>query len=111
LYNIMPLNAKLALEQRWGNWTNSVEAKLVDTKSRVQAVRKELRTGGYGLLNLYSSYDWKQLRFDVGVENLLNKFYGDPLGGSYGVGQRPIVYGTSVPGMGRSINLGMTVKF
>lgn len=111
LYNIMPLNAKLALEQRWGNWTNSIEAKLVDTKSRVQAVRKELRTGGYGLLNLYSSYDWKQLRFDVGVENLLNKFYGDPLGGSYGVGQRPIVYGTSVPGMGRSINLGMTVKF
>jgi len=115
LYNIMPLNVKLAVEQRLGNWTNSVEAKLVDAKTRVQAVRKELRTGGYGLLNLYSSYAWKQVRFDVGVENLLNKFYANPLGGAY-IGQGAtmgtgVPYGTPVPGMGRSINAGVTVKF
>ena len=115
LYNIMPLNMKLALEQRTGNWTNTLEAKLVDSKTHVQATRKELVTAGYGLINLYSSYEWQQLRFDVGVENLFNKFYAAPLGGAY-VGQgstmgTAIPYGVSVPGMGRSINIGATVKF
>lgn len=113
LYNIMPLNLKLAVEQHLGGWTNSIEAKLVDAKTSVQAVRKELKTGGYGLLNLYSSYEWKQVGFNVGVENLLNKFYADPLGGAY-IGFRPLpttVLNPVVPGMGRSINAGMTVKF
>ncbi len=110
LYHIMPLNAKLAVEQRLGNWTNSVEAKLVSAKTQVQAIRNELRSGGYSLLNLRSSYVWKQMRFDVGVENLLNKFYVDPLGGNY-LGQRPVIAGVGVPGMGRSINAGVTVNF
>ncbi|MFA6922239.1 MAG: TonB-dependent receptor [Gallionella sp.] len=110
LYHIMPLNAKLGVEQRLDNWTNSAEVQLVSAKTNVQAVRNELKSGGYSLLNLHSSYDWKQVRFDVGVDNLLNKFYVDPLGGSY-LGQRTMVYGTGVPGMGRSINAGLTVKF
>ncbi|MDO8891299.1 MAG: TonB-dependent receptor, partial [Sulfurimicrobium sp.] len=113
LYNIMPLNVKLAVEQRLGGWTNTLEARLVDAKTRLQAVRKELRTGGYGLLNLRSSYDWKTVRLDVGIENLLNKHYADPLGGAY-VGQGStmstgVPYGVSVPGMGRSIYTGLTV--
>jgi iron complex outermembrane receptor protein len=115
LYNLMPLNLKLAIDQHMGNWTNTLEAKLVDSKTDVQAVRKELKTAGYGLLNLYSSYDWKQVRFDVGVENVFNKFYANPLGGAY-VGQGAtmgtgVTYGTVVPGMGRSINTSLTVKF
>lgn len=115
LYNIMPVNLKLAIEQRFGNWTNSIEAKLVAAKTKVQAVRKEIRTGGYGLLNFYSSYEWKQARLDIGLENLLNKFYTSPLGGAY-VGQGAtmgsgVPYGTLVPGMGRSINTSLTVKF
>jgi iron complex outermembrane receptor protein len=115
LYNIMPLNMKLALEQRVGNWTNTVEARFVEAKTRVQSVRKEMSTGGYSLLNLYSSYEWKQARIDFGIENALNKFYASPLGGAY-VGQgstmgTAIPHGTLVPGMGRSINTGLTVKF
>lgn len=120
LYNIMPLNAKFSLEQKLGGWTNVAEVKLVSEKDEVQAVRKELRTPGYGLLNLYSSYEWKQVRFDVGVENVFDKLYYHPLGGAY-VGQGATMnsgttagtpqYGTSIPGMGRSINLGLTLKF
>ncbi len=115
LYNIMPLNVKLAVEQRVDNWTNTIEAKLVAAKTDVQAVRKEPKTGGYGLINLNSSYEWKQVRWDVGVENLLNKFYADPLGGAY-VGQGAtmgtgVLYGTPVPGMGRSINTSLALKF
>lgn len=115
LYNIMPLNAKLAVVQRLGNWTNTVEGLFVDAKTKVSQVRNELRTAGYSLLNLRSSYDWKQVRLDIGIDNALNKHYASPLGGAY-VGQGMVmgmgaVYGIPVPGMGRSIYTGLTVKF
>jgi iron complex outermembrane recepter protein len=115
LYNIMPLNLKLAVEQSLGSWTNTIEAKFVDAKTHVEAVRKELKTGGYSLLNLRSSYEWKQVRLDVGVDNVLNKFYALPLGGAY-VGQGStmgtmVPYGTSVPGMGRSLYTALNIKF
>ena len=117
LYNIMPLNAKLSVIQRLAGWTNTAEVELVDAKTQVSQVRNEMRTGGYGLLNLRSSYDWKKFRFDVGIENALDRFYNDPLGGAY-VGQgatmpstNGVPYGIPVPGMGRSIYAGATLKF
>ncbi len=110
LYHIMPLNAKVMLTQQWGNWSNALEGQFVSAKTNVQTVRNELKTGGYSLFNLRSSYDWQQLRLDVGVENLFNKFYDHPLSGVY-IGQRTMVNGTAVPGMGRSIYTSLTVKF
>ena len=83
-------------------------------------VRNETKTAGYGLINLRGSYTWKQVRFDLGVNNLFNKFYSLPLGGAY-VGQGTTMelnpgrgnpaWGTAVPGMGRSIYIGLTLKF
>jgi iron complex outermembrane receptor protein len=115
LYNLMPLNAKLALEQRVGPWSHTVEAHWVQEKTDVSGVRNEIQTAGYGLLNLRSSYAWKQARFDIGIDNALDKFYASPLGGAY-VGQGTTMntsapYGIAVPGAGRSVNLGVTVKF
>ncbi|OGV75592.1 MAG: TonB-dependent receptor [Methylotenera sp. RIFCSPLOWO2_02_FULL_45_14] len=115
LYNIMPLNAKLALEHKLGGWTNTIQTKLVDSKDNVQAIRKELKTAGYGLLNLYSSYEWKYARLDLGVENVFDKYYANPLGGAY-VGQgatmgTDVLHGVTVPGMGRSINVGLTLNY
>jgi len=118
LYNIMPLNAKLAVEHRLGNWTNTVESVLVGGKHEVSAVRNEMKTSGYGLLNLRSSYEWKQVRLDIGLENALNKQYSLPLGGAY-IGQGTTMslngagapYGVTVPGMGRSFYAGVNVKF
>ena len=115
LYNIMPLNAKLAVVQRVGSWTNTVEAQLVEAKTDVSQVRNELKTAGYGLLNLRSSYAWNKVRLDIGMENALNKLYASPLGGAY-VGQGNVmgtgaVYGIPVPGAGRSINVGVSVNF
>ena len=55
-------------------------------------------------------------RLDVGVENLLDKFYYQPTGGAY-TGQgttmsiNGIPWGIGVPGMGRSIYAGVNVKF
>ncbi|AWI74868.1 TonB-dependent receptor [Parazoarcus communis] len=116
LYNMMPLNARLALEQKLGNWTNTVELELVADKDKVSATRNEVETAGYGLLHLRSSYEWKQLRFDVGVENVFDRFYNHPLGGAYlGQGKTmsgtDVAWGTLVPGVGRSIYAGVTVTF
>jgi len=116
LYNMMPLNAKLAVVQNLDNWTNTVEVELVDEKNDVSDVRNEVKTSGYGLVNLRSSYEWKQVSVNVGVENLFDKFYNDPLGGVY-LGQGKTMSGTgvdwglSVPGMGRSIYAGVNYSF
>lgn len=120
LYNIMPLNTKLAIAQQWGGWDNTAEVVLVDKKKDVSQIRNEVQTGGYGLLNLRSSYTWKKVRFDLGVENVFDKLYYNPLGGAYvgqgitmppGTGAGYPAYGVAVPGMGRSIFAGINYKF
>lgn len=116
LFGIMPLNATLTLEQRLGGWNNALELVLVSDKDRVSSTRNELKTQGYGLVNLRTSYQYKQARFDVGVENLFDKFYNHPLGGAYfGQGATmngiAVPWGTAVPGMGRSIYAGVSLEF
>ncbi len=116
LYNITPLNAKFGLVQDSGKWANTLEWQLVAEKNHVSAVRNENQTAGYGLFNLRSTYQWKQLRVDVGVDNLFNRFYEQPLGGAY-VGQgatmgiNSIPWGIQVPGYGRSVNTALSVQF
>jgi len=109
LYQQMPFNATVALEHQRGGWANTIETQIVAPKTDVQAVRLEPKTAGYALLNLRSSYTWKHLRIDGGIDNLLDKNYALPLGGTY-IGERSIP-GTAVPGMGRSFNVGMTVNY
>jgi len=118
LYNIMPLNARLALEHRLGNWTNTVEEVLVGAKDKLAPAHYEMPTKGYGLLNLRSSYAWQNLRLDLGLENAFNQPYSHPLGGAY-IGQGTTMslngagapYGITVPGMGRSFYAGVNIRF
>ncbi len=116
LYNIMPLNAKLAFEQQKNRWTNAVEIELVADKNDVSSVRNEVATEAYNLLHLRSSYQLKNVRFDFGIENVLDELYNHPLGGAY-MGQGKTMSGTDVPwgvlvpGMGRSFYAGVNVKF
>jgi iron complex outermembrane receptor protein len=116
LYNIMPINTKLTVAEKLGGWDNRVEWVLVSAKKTVSTVRQEVKTNGYGLLNLRSSYEWKQVRLDVALENALNKMYFLPLGGAYSgqgatMSTQGIAWGVPVPGIGRSFNTGVTVKF
>jgi iron complex outermembrane receptor protein len=114
LYNIMPLNAKLTLEHRRGSWTNAFDFQAVDKKRDAQAARNELRTPGYALLNLRTSYEMPvvegaTLRLDAGIDNLANRDYMPPLGGRYWVGDKTGM--TSVPGVGRTFFGGLTIQF
>jgi iron complex outermembrane recepter protein len=116
LYNVMPMNLKLAVVHRLGGWATVVEFQAVASKTYVSQVRNEMRTGAYSLLNLRSSYEWKHVRLDVGIENVFNRFYSMPLGGAY-VGQgasmtsNGIPWGVPVPGVGRSINVALNAHF
>ena len=118
LYNMMPLNARLALVQNFGQWTNTLEWEVVDNKSNVSETRNELETSGYALLHLRSSYEWKDIRIDVGVENVFDRLYDHPLGGAYlgegqtmNTGPTGVAWGTSAPGMGRSVYAGFNYQF
>lgn len=116
LYNIMPLNATFSLTQELGDWRNSLEMVTVQAKNDGSDVRNEIETAGYTLFNLRLSHSWDQVRLDMGVENLADKFYYLPTGGAYTAQGRTmsmngIAWGTAVPGMGRSYYTGVTVSF
>lgn len=108
VYQLMPLNARLTLEHRRGRWTSAAAAQAVAAKNTVQAVRNELATPGYVLVNLRTSYQWGKLRLDVGLDNATDKRYVLPLGGRYWVGDK--TGASSVPGVGRSLFAGLTLK-
>jgi iron complex outermembrane receptor protein len=116
LYNIMPLNGQLALAHELDGWRNSLELELVDGKRHTSAMRNEMETAGYGLLHWRGSYEWDQVRIDFGVENLLDRLYYHPLGGTYtGQGKTMsgtgVAWGTPVPGKGRSIYGAVNIAF
>jgi len=121
LYNIMPLNGKLALTQKLGGWDNAAELVMVARKDDVSEMRNEMETPGYALVNLRGSHSWKKVRVDFGVENLFDRLYYHPLGGAY-TGQGTTMsgsttaltspkWGTPVPGMGRSIYTALNIQF
>lgn len=119
LYHMMPWNTRLALTHRLGGWSSAVELDLVAGKHNVDTVRNELETGAYALVNLRTSYEVDRWRFDLGVTNLFDTYYEHPLAGHYlepTLGNRlPSLGGredkSNVPGYGRSINVGVTMKF
>jgi len=114
IYNLMPLNTKIALQHQLGNWNNAIELQVVASKTAVDTTRNEFTTPDYKLLNLRTGYDWGQYRVDAGVNNLLDEMYYYPTGGAMlapsaqGGGKAP--YG-AVPGMGRSLYVAGTLRF
>jgi iron complex outermembrane receptor protein len=114
LYHMMPLNGRLALTHSLGGWSSAIELDLVADKDEVNATRREPTTSGYTLVNVRTSYEWNNLRLDLGVENVFDELYFHPLGGVDFAGYKAAgSTGTigPVPGEGRSFNVGATVKF
>jgi len=116
LYQVIPLQGSLTLSHRADGWQSSLEWVLASSKKKVSEIRNEVETAGYGLLNLQVSHQWASFRIDAGVENLLDKFYFNPTGGTYtGQGMtmslNGIPYGIAVPGMGRAVYAGFQWQF
>ncbi|WP_245270806.1 TonB-dependent receptor [Beijerinckia mobilis] len=118
LYHMMPMNGKVALEHKidvlGGLLTTMVEGEAVAAKNNIEAVRLEPTTPAYGLMNFRSSFEFANVRFDFGVENIFDKLYYAPLAGSYVAGYKAGISSplqTPVAGMGRTFYGGMTVRF
>ncbi len=113
LYHMMPFYSRLALVNKIGGWTSAIELDLYAGKHNVDTVRNELRSDGYALVNWRTSYEWGNIRFDLGAQNVFDQYYEPALGGTYlyPVMENPSVPKGNVPGMGRSLNAGVTVKF
>jgi iron complex outermembrane receptor protein len=52
LYHMMPFNLKWSIDHKLNGWQNSIEMQFVDAKDEVQAIRNELQTASYILLNM-----------------------------------------------------------
>ena len=121
LYHMMPFNIKLSLDHRINKLQSALEMQFVDSKSDVQAIRNETQTPSYILLNARTGYEWGKIRFDFGLDNLLDKQYYHPLSGAYlgdRYGMNPtaasnvtVPWGRNIPGLGRSFFAGISVKF
>lgn len=114
LYHMVPINARLALQHRLGGWSSTLEVVAVSRKSEVNDLRNEPVTPSYALVNLRTSYEWANVRVDLGVENLFDQLSYPPLGGvdwaDYKAGGQVGRIG-AVPGEGRSFNAGVTLRF
>lgn len=116
LYQVVPFQGSLTVSHNLKGWHSSLEWVLVSKKDTVSEIRNEVKTSGYGVLNLQVSHQWTTFRIDAGVENLLDKFYFNPTGGTYtGQGMtmalNAIPYGIAVPGMGRAVYAGFQWQF
>ena len=117
MYHVMPLNASVSLLNKLGGWTTALDVQGVSSKVLVDDLRNEPTTPGYALVNLHTTYSWQNVTASVGVDNVFDKQYYSPLGGvDYGdwrfshSGAISAPY-PALPGMGRSFNTGVTVKF
>jgi iron complex outermembrane receptor protein len=114
LYNIMPLNARIALDHAYGVWSSRLEAVLVENKDKVSALRAEQQTAGYALVNFRTSFDLtSKVRLDAGIDNLFDRMYRLPLGGlEYASADMMTgVAPSTMRGAGRSVNAGISVDF
>ena len=111
---MMPVNAKATVEHRLGGWTSAVELALVGAKTETDTVRNEPKTPGYALINLRSGYEWENIQLNLGIDNLFDKRYYNPLGGVDMADWRSSAEKGQVGPLtapGRSFNAGVTVKF
>jgi iron complex outermembrane receptor protein len=87
----------------------------VTPKTEIDAARLEPRTPGYAILDLRGAYEWRFLRLDLTVTNLLDRQYENPLGGTWQSAPYPPRYAgptfRPLPAQGRSLDVGITAKF
>ena len=81
LYQMMPVNLKLAFDEELKGWTAGLSLQAVDRKANIDPHRYEQNTPGYTLFNVHTGYQHGYLRVNAAADNLLNKIYELPLGG------------------------------
>jgi iron complex outermembrane receptor protein len=104
LYRISPLNGRSTLTYSHEHWSVSIEGVYAARQSHVSAENGERETGGYGVANLFGSWEVsKGVNLELGLENVFDEFYGDHLAGVSRVSNSAVMAGDRLPGLGRSV--------
>ncbi len=104
LYRIAPLRGLLGLEWEPGKFSAGTQLVLVADQDDVAAYNGESPTAGHIVWNLRAGYQFtRTLSLETGVENLLDTFYADHLGGINRVSGSDVAVGTHLPGPGRFV--------
>jgi len=115
LYHMMPVHGSLALEHELGTWSSALTLHVVGRKTAVDPIRLEPPTAGYSLVDVHTAYEWRHVRFDLAVTNVLDRQYDNPLGGTFQSALYPPGYSGStfrpLPAPGRSFDTGVSVTF
>ena len=111
LYQMMPLNLRLGFDDVAKGFSGGFGAEMVDSKSRLDPNRMELRTPGYALFNVHAAYKTKYVQGGFRLDNLANRLYELPLGGN-----NIDIYSftgmmTPVTGRGRSASINLAATF
>ena len=81
LYQMMPVNARVAFDEWIKGFSGGVGLSAVDRKSHLDPHRMEQTTPGYALFNIHAAWKSRHLEASGGVDNLANRAYELPLGG------------------------------
>ncbi|MGA2277971.1 MAG: TonB-dependent receptor [Terracidiphilus sp.] len=114
LYQMMPLNVRVAFDEEMKGWMAGFGVQAVDCKSHVDPHRFEQSTPGYALANLHGSYRRNHFHANVAVDNLFNKDYELPLGGVNFDDYMASMWMSQIKpltGRGRSVYASMTLQF
>jgi len=115
LYHMMPLHGSIALEHELRAWSSALTWHTVARKTAVDPLRLEPPTAGYSVVDLRTAYEWRHLRLDFAITNLLDRRYANPLGGTWQSALYPPGFNGAafrpLPAAGRSLDTGFSVKF
>jgi len=114
LYQMMPVNLRLLLDEQWKGLAATAQLEAVDRKSRLDPNRFEQATPGYALFNLSAGYRHGRIDAGVKAENLFNRCYELPLGGvNFDEFMASMWMGPIKPltGRGRSVGVHLTAHF
>ena len=114
LYQMMPLNGRVTLDEELKGFSASLGVETVGRKGHLDPSRFEQATAGYALFNLRLGYRHGPVEASAGADNLLNRNYALPLGGvnfddfMAGMWMGPI---KPLTGRGRSVSIRLTARF
>ena len=113
LYQIMPVTNNLQLTHKYDNWRSQIQWQWYGSKTEVDPRRLENTTDSFSLINLLTQYQWRSLSIELGINNLFDRHYQQPIGGVSVARfkQQPEQGFQQLDGPGRSFNFGVTWHF
>ncbi len=114
LYQMMPIDLRIAFEEELKGFNAGLGIQAVDRKSSVDPRRFEQKTPGYTLFNVHAGYLRGHFHANAAADNLFNKWYELPLGGvNFDDFMATMWMGQIKPltGRGRSVSFNLTAQF